>query len=137
MIAHHPNGGQARAKKNHTTAEEEKEKERARRVGGQETVKSKRELEEQQRKRDMEARKREKREFELERQRHVLPAGDFYEPVLEAVNSLACIFQVAMMALEVCPEPCEFQSFDWRATAGSRSLLTCIDECGRHYLAKS
>jgi len=59
----------ARAKKAGITVEEEKEKERARRVGGQETVKSKRELEEAQRKRDMEARKREKREFELERQK--------------------------------------------------------------------
>jgi len=59
----------ARAKKNSTTVEEEKEKEYARRAGGKEMVKSKRELEEAQRKRDMEARKREKREVELERQK--------------------------------------------------------------------
>ena len=59
----------ARAKKAGTTVEEEKQKEFARRAGGKEMVKSKRELEEQQRKRDMEARKREKKEFELERQR--------------------------------------------------------------------
>ena len=59
----------ARAKKEGTTVEEEKQKERARREGGKEMVKSRAELEEAQRKRDMEARKREKREFELERQR--------------------------------------------------------------------
>uniref|UniRef100_A0A7S3AWU9 UBA domain-containing protein n=2 Tax=Haptolina ericina TaxID=156174 RepID=A0A7S3AWU9_9EUKA len=59
----------ARAKKAGTTVEEEKQKERARREGGKSLTASKRELDDQQRQRDIDARKREKREFELEKQR--------------------------------------------------------------------
>ena len=59
----------ARAKKAGTSVEEEKAKEKERREGGAAIVKSKRELEDAQRKRDVEARKREKREFEIERQK--------------------------------------------------------------------
>jgi len=69
----------ARAKKHGTTVEEEKQKEKARRAGGKDTVSAKRDFEDSQKQRDIEARKREKREFELERQklREKLAAGGF------------------------------------------------------------
>jgi len=59
----------ARARKAGIDVQTQKEIERARRQGGKEIVLSLREQQEQQRKRDIEARKREKREFELERQK--------------------------------------------------------------------
>jgi len=59
----------ARAKKAGVSVEEQKQAERARREGGQANVQSKRDLEDAQRKRDLEARKREKREFEEERKK--------------------------------------------------------------------
>jgi hypothetical protein len=59
----------ARAKKAGTTVEEEKEKERLRVANGKGMTAAKRDLDDAQKQRDIEARKREKREFELERQK--------------------------------------------------------------------